>query len=247
MATRRQFIRISAMGAGAVMAGAAGLRLLASEITDGRKASYVALTGRTPTYCEVCFWKCAGWVYKDEKGSIKKIIGNSEDQNCNGRFCPRGTGGVGMYHDEDRLRNPLIRTEERGKQTFRDATWDEAFDYIAEKLKKISEEHGPECIALFTHGSGGKYFTNLLKAMGSPHVAAPSYAQCRGPREVAFQATFGEAIESPERTDIRDTSPCPGATSQTCNGQDGDADASTRGTSYVDARYSLRPESKFWP
>ena len=65
MATRRHFIRISAMGAGAVMAGAAGLKLLASEITDGRKASYVALTGRTPTYCEVCFWKCAGWVYKD--------------------------------------------------------------------------------------------------------------------------------------------------------------------------------------
>ena len=205
MATRRQFIRISAMGAGAVMAGAAGLRLLASEITDGRKASYVALTGRTPTYCEVCFWKCAGWVYKDEKGSIKKIIGNSEDQNCNGRFCPRGTGGVGMYHDEDRLRNPLIRTEERGRQTFRDATWEEAFDYITEKLKQISADHGPESIALFTHGSGGKYFTNLLKAMGSTHIAQPSYAQCRGPREVAFQATFGEAIESPERTDIRDT------------------------------------------
>jgi len=205
MATRRQFIRISAIGAGAVMAGAAGLKLLASEITDGRKASYAALTGRTPTYCEVCFWKCAGWVYKDEKGSIKKIIGNSEDQNCNGRFCPRGTGGVGMYHDDDRLRNPLIRTEERGKQTFRDATWEEAFDYIAEKLKKITAEYGPESVALFTHGSGGKYFTNLLKAMGSPHIAQPSYAQCRGPREVAFQATFGEAVESPERTDIRDT------------------------------------------
>ena len=68
MATRRQFIRISAMGAGAVMAGAAGFRLLASELTDGQKATMAALTGRTPTYCEVCFWKCAGWVYKDEKG-----------------------------------------------------------------------------------------------------------------------------------------------------------------------------------
>ncbi|MCK7536778.1 MAG: hypothetical protein MZV63_40355 [Marinilabiliales bacterium] len=37
----------------------------------------------------------------------------------------------------------------------------------------------------------------LLKALGSPHIAAPSYAQCRGPREVAFQATFGEALDSP--------------------------------------------------
>ncbi|MCK7541515.1 MAG: hypothetical protein MZV63_66850 [Marinilabiliales bacterium] len=73
MATRRQFIRISAMGAGAVMAGAAGIRLLASELTDGQKATLAALTARTPTYCEVCFWKCAGWVYKDDEGS------NSED------------------------------------------------------------------------------------------------------------------------------------------------------------------------
>ncbi len=205
MATRRQFIRISAIGAGAVMAGAAGLKLLASDLTEGQKATLAALTGRTPTYCEVCFWKCAGWVYKDEKGSIKKIIGNNEDLNCNGRFCPRGTGGVGMYHDEDRLRTPLIRVEERGKQSFREATWEEAFDYISEKIKAISAEHGPECIALFTHGSGGKYFSTLLRALGSPHIAAPSYAQCRGPREVAFQATFGEALESPEPLDIRDT------------------------------------------
>jgi len=205
MATRRQFIRISAMGAGAVMAGAAGLRLFGSGLTDGQKATLAALTGRTPTYCEVCFWKCGGWVYKDDQGSIQKIIGNNEDLNCNGRFCPRGTGGVGMYHDEDRLRKPLIRTDERGTQSFREATWEEAFDYIAEKIKVISAEHGPECVALFTHGSGGKYFSTLLRALGSPHIAAPSYAQCRGPREVAFQATFGEALESPEPLDIRDT------------------------------------------
>ncbi len=43
-------------------------------------------------------------------------------------FVPRGTGGVGMYYDEDRLKTPLIRTEERGKQVFREATWDEALD-----------------------------------------------------------------------------------------------------------------------
>ena len=206
MATRRQFIKISAIGAGAVMAGAAGFRLLASEQGPGAPmASAGDPLRRIPTYCEVCFWKCAGWIYKDEKGAIKKIIGNNEDLNCNGRLCPRGTGGIGMYYDENRLRTPLIRTEERGKQTFREATWEEAFDYIADKIKTISAEHGPECLALFTHGSGGKYFTNLLRALGSPHIAAPSYAQCRGPREVAFQATFGETIESPERTDIRDT------------------------------------------
>ncbi len=100
---------------------------------EGQKATMAALNKRTPTYCEVCFWKCAGWVYKNDQGAIQKITGNAEDMNCNGRFCPRGTGGVGMYYDEDRLKTPLIRTEERGKQSFREATWDEAFDYIFRK------------------------------------------------------------------------------------------------------------------
>ena len=45
MATRRQFIRISAMGAGAVMTGAAGLKLFGSGMTDGQKATMAALTG----------------------------------------------------------------------------------------------------------------------------------------------------------------------------------------------------------
>jgi thiosulfate reductase/polysulfide reductase chain A len=205
MANRRQFVKLSALGAGAlaVSSGAYGAIKLLSSPEEVKKLK-VDLT-RTPTYCEVCFWKCAGWVYKKSDGSIWKIIGNDEDLNSNGRFCPRGTGGIGMYYDEDRLKKPQIRTGERGTQTFREASWDEAFSYIAEKMNKIAAEHGPECIALFTHGSGGKYFGDLLKSFGSTNIAAPSYAQCRGPREVAFISTFGEGLDSPEPTDIRDT------------------------------------------
>lgn len=205
MATRRDFIRISGLGIGGAAFGASGYDLYQYlSASSGVRDSGQEMV-RTPTYCENCFWKCAGWVYKNHEGRIWKITGNDEDQHSNGRFCPRGTGGVGMYYDEDRLKTPLIRTEERGKQVFREATWEEALDYVAEKMQKIGEEYGRECIALLTHGSGGSYFTTLLNAFGSNSIAAPSYSQCRGPREVAFFMTFGEGVESPERTDIRDT------------------------------------------
>ena len=205
MTSRRDFIKISALGAGvlAMTRGTFGAAKLFASPDEAKKLK-VDLK-RTPTYCEVCFWKCAGWVYKTSEGKIWKIIGNDEDQHSNGRFCPRGTGGVGMYYDEDRLKTPLIRVEERGKQVFREATWDEALEYIAGKMKKISANYGPESMALFTHGSGSAYFTNLIKAYGSSNVAEPSYAQCRGPRDEAFLATFGEEVYSPEITDIRDT------------------------------------------
>ncbi len=204
MTSRRDFIKISALGLGGVSVGNAAWAAYQNTIGKNDKDQFLKFS-RTPTYCEVCFWKCAGWVYKNEEGEIWKIEGNDEDQHCNGRFCPRGTGGVGMFYDEDRLKTPLIRTSERGQQIFREATWDEAFDYIAEKMKDIAEKYGPECVALFTHGSGGSYFGDLLKAYGSTNITAPSYAQCRGPREVAFIATFGEGVDSPEKTDIRDT------------------------------------------
>jgi thiosulfate reductase/polysulfide reductase chain A len=209
MKTRRQFLKISAMSVGSLALAGGGLRLAKgnSPITKffSQLPSGHRIAERTPTYCEICFWQCAGWVYHHEDGSIKKITGNEDDTHCNGRLCPRGTGGVGMYYDNDRLKTPLIRTSERGKQSFREASWDEAFDFIAKKMKKIASEHGPESIALFKHGSSGKYFTTLLRAFGSNNTAAPSFAQCKGPREIAFLATFGTELHSPEPLDIRDT------------------------------------------
>jgi thiosulfate reductase / polysulfide reductase chain A len=251
MTNRRDFIKISALGLGGAALGGAAFKAFSNIFLqpDSLK-SFI----RTPTYCEVCFWKCAGWVYKNDEGKIWKITGNDEDMNCNGRFCPRGTGGVGMYNDEDRLKTPLLRVGERGNQTFKEISWDEAFGYIAEKMKAIAGEHGPECIALFTHGSGGTYFGDLLKAFGSNNIAAPSYAQCRGPREVAFIATFGEEVGSPENTDIRDTKCLVLIGSHLGenmhNGQVQEmSDAIDKGASIitVDPRYSIAAsKSKYW-
>ena len=208
MKTRREFIKISTAGAGAAALGLQALKLKGINLFDAQETDPVSDEELTPysTYCEVCFWKCAGWTYVDKKGKIRKIIGNENDPHCQGRLCPRGTGGIGMYQDGDRLKTPLIReTKPDGTQYFRKATWKEALDLVADKMNKLRIEHGPECLALFSHGTGGGMFTHLVKAFGSPNITAPSFAQCRGPREVGFTATFGEGVLSPERTDIRDT------------------------------------------
>jgi len=205
MTSRRKFIKISLYGAGALAVGAGVYKAAALFARPPKTGELIVDLTRSPTYCEICFWKCAGWVYKTSEGKIWKVVGNDDDQHCNGRFCPRGTGGPGMYYDEERLKTPLIRVEERGSQVFREASWDEALDYIAVKMKEIAAKYGPESMALFTHGSGSSYFSTLFRAYGSVNIAEPSYAQCRGPRDEAFLATFGEEVYSPEITDIRDT------------------------------------------
>jgi thiosulfate reductase/polysulfide reductase chain A len=209
MSNRRDFIKISALGLGGAAVAASSYNIINSKSLFASEGQSGKVKGRNlrryPTYCEVCFWKCAGWTYVNEYDEIVKVIGNDEDPHCNGRLCPRGTGGTGMYYDKDRLKTPLIREERDGVQTFREASWDEALEYTAKRLKEVGEKHGPECVALFNHGSGGKYFGDLLKATGSNNIAAPSFAQCRGPRETAWIATYGEEVGSPEPTDIRDT------------------------------------------
>jgi thiosulfate reductase/polysulfide reductase chain A len=208
MANRRDFIKVSALGLGGLAMSASAFNILKAAVPQdliNKDSDPQKGLKRYPTYCEVCFWKCAGWTYTDENGKIMKIIGHEEDPHCNGRLCPRGTGGVGMYYDKDRLTTPLIREGGPGNQTFREASWEEALDLIAGKMKEIKNKYGPEAMALFNHGSSGHYFGHLLKAYGSGNIVAPSYAQCRGPREVGFTATFGAGVGSPEPTDIRDT------------------------------------------
>jgi thiosulfate reductase / polysulfide reductase chain A len=208
MKTRRDFIKISALGLGGAALAGNNIKWVwgSRSGTPGSEViSSLPHLSRYPTYCEVCFWKCAGWVYLDDNGKVQKITGNDNDPHCNGRLCPRGTGGVGMYYDKDRLKTPLIRIVENGKQTYREASWEEALDLVSMKMKEIGDKYGRESMALFNHGSSGSYFGHLLKAYGSSNITAPSYAQCRGPREVGFELTFGSGLGSPEPTDIRDT------------------------------------------
>ncbi len=197
---RRDFLKISGLGLGGILASRDIAQTAAStvdELFPGKK--------RIPTYCEVCFWKCAAWVKWNKKGELCKIVGNESDPLCKGRLCPRGTAGLGMYSDPDRLKTPLIRSYTRKGQYYREASWPEAIDYIASRTRKIINESGAESLALFSHGSGGKHFTRFLRALGSGNYTAPSYAQCRGPRDVAFKATYGTPLPSPEPLDIKNT------------------------------------------
>jgi len=201
--SRRRFLKIS----GATIATAAALTGCAKTVVKGAdKINKKNVKGikKIPTYCDLCFWKCGAVAYVKD-GKLWKVEGNPEDPLSNGRLCPRGTGGVGAHYDPERLRSPLIRKSHRGEEKWVEVTWGEAFDYIAEKMNKIKDEYGPESMALFSHGIGGTFLKHLIRAFGSPNETAPSFAQCRGPRETGFELTFGDIVGSPERTDIENS------------------------------------------
>ncbi|MFH1049372.1 MAG: molybdopterin-dependent oxidoreductase [bacterium] len=201
--SRRKFLQISS----ATFAAAAALGTV-NQITKATASLSGEMQSKgikkVPTFCNLCFWKCGAIAYVKE-GKLWKIEGNPIDPLSNGRLCPRGTGGVGANSDPTRLKYPLIRTKNRGEESWKVVTWDEAFNFIAERLNKIKADYGPEAVAFFSHGIGGNFLKHTFRAYGTPHIFAPSFAQCRGPREVGFDLTFGDAVGSPERTDIENT------------------------------------------
>jgi thiosulfate reductase/polysulfide reductase chain A len=195
--SRRRFLKIAGLGAGSAAVGAGPLRSL--RAMSERPPSGEVRT--VPTSCDLCFWKCNAIAHVRD-GRLWKITGNPEDPLSRGRLCPRGTGGIGAQFDPSRLQAPLIRRRARGEESWAAVTWDEALGYVADRMQRIKAEYGPEAMALFSHGIGGNFLKHTLKAYGSANIAAPSFAQCRGPRDVGFELTFGEGIGSPERTDI---------------------------------------------
>jgi len=195
--SRRRFLKISAASFGA---GA-----LATQVAPLSKAAKAGGEVKTvPTFCEMCFWRCAGVAHVRD-GRLWKFVGNPLDPQSRGRLCPRGTGAVGTYYDPDRLQKPLLRKGERGKEQWVAVSWDEAMDFIAGKMKAIKAQHGAESIAMFNHGIGVRFIQHVMKSYGCTAFAGASFAQCRGPRDVGYMLTMGTDLGSPEPTDIENT------------------------------------------
>ena len=140
--------------------------------------------------CFMCSVRCPIRVLvKDDQ--VKWIEGNPHVAGMEGSLCPKGAAGIALLNDHQRLQSPMIRTGPRGSGEWRKASWDEALDYVAEKLKGIVETHGPESVAmgerthLATHVS-----KTFMKALGSPNHFTHD-ALCKGSVNTAARSLFG--------------------------------------------------------
>ena len=94
------------------------------------------------TTCTYCGVGCQMWLHMKE-GKIVKVTAVDEAAPNRGRLCVKGRFGYDFIYSDERLKTPLIR--ENG--AFRETSWDEALDLVADRFKKIIAEHGPDAIA----------------------------------------------------------------------------------------------------
>jgi predicted molibdopterin-dependent oxidoreductase YjgC len=63
-----------------------------------------------------------------------------------GRLCVKGRYGFHFINSPERLTNPLIKTD--GK--FREASWNETLDLVAQRLGKIIKDYGSDSTGVLT-------------------------------------------------------------------------------------------------
>lgn len=195
--TRRGFLQGSSALAGVTTATIAAAE---SHLPSWRGETRVE---QIATNCEMCFWRC-GVMAEVADGKVLKLQGNSHHPLTKGQLCARGNAGTQLLYDPDRLKYPMVRTGARGEGKFKRISWDQALDLFATRLTDLKKKYGPESVAFFPHGVAAGFFGTLMKAFGTPNSAEPAFAQCKGPRDVAYQLTFGRAVNSPEPVDLEE-------------------------------------------
>jgi predicted molibdopterin-dependent oxidoreductase YjgC len=93
------------------------------------------------TVCSYCGCGCnlTLHVSKDEVVRVTSRPGTVNE----GWLCVKGRFGYSFLTSPDRLKTPLIKKD----GLFVEASWDEAFKLVADRLSAIKEKHGPDAVA----------------------------------------------------------------------------------------------------
>ena len=91
-------------------------------------------TGTIPSHCYGCGALC-GISAKVKDGVLTSVSGLEGDPKGGGRICPKGGAAPKHVYSVYRLKTPLIKEGNR----FRKASWDEALDLVARKIKTFEK------------------------------------------------------------------------------------------------------------
>jgi len=118
----------------------AGAMMGRAAIGRGREKDLM----KTRTVCGYCGVGCQFNLHVDAK--TNKIVKVTSEPGCipnNGNLCVKGKFGMDFIGSDKRLTEPLIKRN--GK--FQKATWEEAIEFIAERLKRTRSQFGADSIA----------------------------------------------------------------------------------------------------
>lgn len=145
-----------------------------------------------PTHCSFCGVQC-GMYLRVANGQVVGVEPRDYPHN-RGALCPKGVVAYQQVNHPDRLRYPMIRRGGKGGQLQR-ASWDEAYDYIVQRWKRLQADHGKHSIAVYSGSSMTNEKCYLMGkfarvGLGTRHVDYNGRL-CMSSAGVAYAKAFG--------------------------------------------------------
>ena len=194
---RRNFLKGSAAAAaGVAVASTSAYALSAYEEAESAKAKKeqdIKNANFVPSVCGMCVNMCSV-VARNVDGKVVKIDPNPLNPKNRDFMCARGNAGIAAAYDPDRIKTPLIRVGKRGEGKFRKATWEEAYEFIRQKMVKIlDEEKDNRSTFIFGAGAstgnfGEPIFSNFMNGVGGFFI--DHFSTCFAPSFLANKLIF---------------------------------------------------------
>ena len=187
-----------------VSCGACSQACPTSAISDIYASKAIVADEKVRTVCTYCGVGCNLEV-SVKSGEIVSIQAPYEAEANQGHTCLKGRYAFKFYNHQDRLTTPLIRTNGE----FKEATWDEAYDFIAERLSDIKSEHGPDSIAGISSARCTNEENYLMQkfiraVIGTNNIDCCARV-CHSPTALGMQRSFGTGAATNSIEDIQHT------------------------------------------
>lgn len=187
-----------------VSCGACAQACPTSAISDVFESKSIVAKEKTRTVCTYCGVGCNLEV-STVNGQIKSIQAPYDAEVNKGHTCLKGRFAFKFYDHKERLRTPLIKRD--GK--FVEATWDEAYDYIANKLYEVKSKYGPDAIGGISSARCTNEENYLMQKfirtiIGTNNIDSCARV-CHSPTALGMQRTFGTGAATNSIIDLKYT------------------------------------------
>jgi formate dehydrogenase major subunit len=194
--------------------GALSPKLLAGA--RGTSAWMHAVDKRVNSVCPFCGVGCQ-LTYAVKDNRIVYVEGNDGPAN-HGRLCVKGRFGFDYVNHPQRLTKPLVRKAgvakarvlldpSRWQEVFREASWEEALDLAAGKLKQLRDTHGKRALAGFGSAKGSNeeayLFQKLVRTGFGSNNVDHCTRLCHASSVVALLEGVGSAAVSNQVSDVQ--------------------------------------------
>lgn len=132
------------------------------------------------TGCVLCTQNC-GLEVLVEDGRMVKVRPDNENPRSRGYACRKGLNVINHQYPIDRLTVPM----KRAGSGFETISWEQAIDEIAQKIRAVVDENGPQSLAYMGGGAQGGWLEaafglTLLRGMGSQYYYSSSGQEFSG-------------------------------------------------------------------